>query len=263
MKSPSTGTGQHVVAGIDRLVAAHRLHEVRALQGFTRDEPMNSDEPTGTTSSGPKKKELVTVSLGKPTDWLPAYEVFGEGIFVTLDEEKLSRWEKRDSVIVETQRLGAKAGALMGDLMGVATTNPRLYLLHTLAHVLIRQLSFDCGYPSASLRERLYVSERDGEIPMGGFLIYTADSDAEGSMGGLARQAEPENFALTLDRALSKSRWCSLDPVCSESRGGFNGANKSACHACCLVPETACELWNLHLTREFLVGSSTDLSFFD
>ena len=36
---------------------------------------------------------------------------------------------------------------------------PRFVTVHTLAHLLINELIFTCGYSSASLRERLYVSE--------------------------------------------------------------------------------------------------------
>ena len=35
-------------------------------------------------------------ALGLQTDWLPASEVKGEGIFVRLDEEALHAWEKSD-----------------------------------------------------------------------------------------------------------------------------------------------------------------------
>jgi hypothetical protein len=58
----------------------------------------------------------------------------------------------------------------------------KFMLLHTLAHVLINQLSFDCGYGSASLRERLYCDFTDPSRPMHGFLIYTASGDSEGTM---------------------------------------------------------------------------------
>ena len=38
---------------------------------------------------------------------------------------------------------------------------PRYLLVHTFAHALMRQLTLECGYSTAALRERLYVSEGD------------------------------------------------------------------------------------------------------
>jgi uncharacterized protein (DUF1501 family) len=48
--------------------------------------------------------------------------------------------------------------------------SPRFVLRHTLAHLLINELVFACGYSSASLRERLYVSDAAGR-QMAGLLI--------------------------------------------------------------------------------------------
>jgi hypothetical protein len=125
-------------------------------------------------------------------------------------------------------------------------------MLHTLAHILIRRLIFSCGYGSASLRERLYVTENK-DYPMAGILIYTASGDCEGSMGGLVRMGEPEQLAVTFEAALEDARWCSSDPVCEESSlqggQGTDGLNVAACHSCALLPETSCELFNRFLDR--------------
>ena len=129
-------------------------------------------------------------------------------------------------------------------------------LLHTLAHVLINQLSFDCGYGSASLRERLYCDFTDPSRPMHGFLIYTASGDSEGTMGGLVRQGNPGRLETTLRRALKHAAWCSSDPVCIESKGqGSDNSNLAACHGCCLLPETSCEEGNRLLDRALLIGT--------
>ena len=138
-------------------------------------------------------------------------------------------------------------------------------LLHTLAHVLINQLAFDCGYGSASLRERLYCDISDKEHPMQGILIYTASGDSEGTMGGLVRQGRSGRFESTLKRALQHAAWCSSDPVCIETTGqGADSANLAACHGCCLLPETSCEEGNRLLDRGLLVGTPKDkpLGFF-
>ena len=58
-----------------------------------------------------------------------------------------------------------------------------MYLVHTFSHLIMRELEFRCGYPTASLSERIFVSN-DENYKMYGCLIYTAEG-AEGSMGGL------------------------------------------------------------------------------
>jgi len=236
---------------IDRLVAARKLHEVRALRGFTRITPEADHE------------QIVPASLDPSIRWLPAYEVFGEGIFFTLKENLVADWEARAAVRNVVSELTTSSRSKPGDVGNISINNPRLYLLHTIAHLVIRQLSFDCGYPAASLRERLYLTEEDGKVPMAGILIYTADSDSEGSMGGLVRQSRPQDFLLTLSRALSHADWCSLDPICGETRSGPHGVNQAACHACCLSPETSCELFNQFLNRSLITNDNTDISFLE
>jgi len=46
----------------------------------------------------------------------------------------------------------------------------------------MRELEFSCGYPTASLKERLYISTNP-EKQMSGLLIYTAEgSEDEGEI---------------------------------------------------------------------------------
>ena len=55
-------------------------------------------------------------------------------------------------------------------------------LLHSFAHLLIRQLAYDSGYDSSSISERIYAS--NGSNGMAGILLYTASGDSEGTLGG-------------------------------------------------------------------------------
>jgi hypothetical protein len=133
----------------------------------------------------------------------------------------------------------------------------RYLLVHGLAHILINQFVFECGYSTASLRERLYVSA-DARAPMAGFLIYTAAGDSEGTLGGLVRLGRQQRLGPVVRRALSRAAWCSADPVCSENLGGQGSrlANLAACHACVLLPETSCETINQGLDRAMIVGTA-------
>jgi hypothetical protein len=135
----------------------------------------------------------------------------------------------------------------------------RLILLHTLAHVLMRQLALDCGYSSASLRERLYCSA-DPSSPMAGILIYTATPDSEGSLGGLVEMTRSDKLGPVIERALEGSRLCANDPLCADREGIMHGnsLNGACCHACLLLSETACELGNYHLDRSVLMGTLSE-----
>jgi hypothetical protein len=136
---------------------------------------------------------------------------------------------------------------------------------HTQSHILINQLVFESGYSSAALKERLFVSS-DKDAPMAGILIYTASGDSDGSLGGLVRMGRPALFEGVVRTAMSRASWCSADPVCSENLGGSGTRleNRSACHACTLLPETACETINNGLDRSSLVGvpQNQNLGFF-
>lgn len=119
----------------------------------------------------------------------------------------------------------------------------------------MRELEFSCGYPTASLKERLYISSNNDKN-MSGVLIYTAEG-SEGSMGGLVSQGEPFKILEIIRKSLSRSSNCSSDPLCWESEGqGVFELNLSACFSCSLVAETACEEMNLGLDRRVLVDEN-------
>lgn len=245
---------------LDRIRSVSILRETRVLRGFTRvrDDILR-------LSAG--KALLRRTSLSPARDWLPAYVVKGEGIYLELDETRLEAWENRADVrdragkIVEFLR---RAGSRHAGRDEIAS--PRYVLLHTLSHLLINELVYSCGYSSASLRERLYASTSKNRR-MAGLLIYTAAGDSEGTMGGLVRMARPERLQSTFTNALANARWCSTDPVCMDAgeRGqGPDSCNLAACHGCALLPETSCEEFNRFLDRGLVIGTfeNPSLGFF-
>jgi len=128
----------------------------------------------------------------------------------------------------------------------------RYILLHTLSHVLIREFALECGYGTASLKERLYVGSK--ERPMAGLLLYTAAPDSEGTLGGLVGLGHPENLGRLLRQALERAQLCTSDPLCAEHNPtGDASLHGAACHACLYVPETSCERGNRYLDRALLV----------
>lgn len=229
-----------------------RLREVRALRAFTRVEPPDPAHPKGWARLS-----------ADPVDWLPGMEVLGEGIFMMLNEDTLTTWEQRDDVVARCSPIVANYGSRFSTLGADPDREitPRFLLLHTLAHVLISQLSLECGYPAASLRERIYSSGR-----MAGLLVYTAAADSAGSLGGLIAQAEPKRLAASVLEGLARAAWCSADPLCAESEAsGVDSLNLAACHACCLLPETSCEEMNTLLDRGVIVGlpGASELGYFN
>ena len=131
--------------------------------------------------------------------------------------------------------------------------NQNFILLHTFAHIIINELSYECGYGSSAIKERLYFSA-SSEKPMNGILLYTT-GDSEGSLGGLVRLGEPQTLTKIITNSIEKAKWCSLDPVCLESSGqGPDACNLAACHNCALVAETCCENGNRLLDRDLLIN---------
>ncbi len=245
------------------VILIHKLRETRAFAGFTRVYP---DDGTGLED----RKKLLRRKLPKgERDWLPAYVVFGEGIFIELDESRLRQWENRASVNMRVQRLDAQYQTVRRTKgLRSRRIDQRFLLLHTLSHLLMNRLTYECGYSSAALRERLYCSSHP-DHPMAGILIYTAAGDAEGTMGGLVRMGKPGNLEPVIRRALESAGWCSADPVCAEAGEvggqGPESLNLAACHNCALVPETACEEFNRFLDRGMAIGTpaDTDIGFFE
>lgn len=225
-----------------------KLRETRAFIGFSRLEP-------GTASITERKK---MIRIGDE-DWLPAIEVCGEGIFFEFNSEALSEWAQKVNVSNRIQMLNRAYRKAKFGKEAKGELRPEFVLIHTFAHLMINQLSYDCGYGSSSIRERIYCEKTSNQYKMYGVLIYTASGDSEGSLGGLVRQGLPGHIEDTIVNTVKNALWCTSDPICIQSVGqGPESCNLSACHNCALLPETCCELGNRLLDRGTVVGSISD-----
>lgn len=246
---------------IDRVRQVSTLQETRALRGFTRvtDSDLTLEEG--------KRLLRRTPIRDKQKDWLPAYVVKGEGIYLELSQKRLQQWETTKQVVERAKLINDRfRTATARRHIKQRTITPRFILLHTLSHILINQLVFTCGYSSASLRERLYTSNVEGS-EMSGLLIYTASGDSDGTLGGLVRMAEQDRLTDVFLKAINVARWCSTDPVCmdiGEHGQGPDSCNLAACHGCAFVPETSCEEFNRFLDRGLVIGTfeNKDIGFF-
>lgn len=208
---------------------------------FTRASNEDSDEGPGNDTVN----QMIFNRNRNEVLALPANQNFGEGLFFALNEDMVQEFCDR---MTDSNRynvgnytgLGQNLVNQMNDY-GAA----QFYLLHTFSHIIMKELEFTCGYPTASLQERLYYSDR-----MCGVLIYTADG-SEGSMGGLVAQGSPITIEKIIRKAIERAIDCSSDPLCWEHTN--DQLNLAACFSCCMVSETSCEHFNMGLDRRALV----------
>lgn len=231
---------------IKSISLVHKLRETRALAGFSRLEPNNR-------ANIAEQKKMLRLGSG---DWLPAIEVTGEGIFFEFSQRALDAWAMLPQV---EKRVDAMTRSYLKSIIGQrdpGELRPQFVMLHTFAHLMINQLSYECGYGSSSIRERIYCERFTNELGMYGILLYTASGDAEGSLGGLVRQGRPGRLEDTICDAIQNAGWCSSDPICIQSIGqGPDSCNLAACHNCALLPETCCETGNRLLDRALVTGT--------
>lgn len=250
------------ISGIERVVLTHKLREVRVQVGFTRlDFPAPS-------FSGEHDLGVRTAPLGLTTDWLPAVEVFGEGVFLVLDEGAVQAWEQRPEVEARAAELqSAHEAHYAGSTSPPAFPGARFYLLHSLAHLLVTAVSLECGYSASAIRERIYCAAADSTGPMAAILLSTATPGTEGTLGGLVSQGRV--IADHLAHAQRLGRLCSNDPVCAAhdpTSPGDRRADGAACHGCLYIAESSCEFFNRFLDRALVVpclGKPPELAFFE
>jgi len=233
--------------GIEAVIQLHRVREVLALVGFTRFEAVTPD------INGEYETDVERAQIAIEPTWLPAVENRGEGLFVQLNGKAVMSWLGRHTV---KQRLDALARGHAH--WAKDRKSQRLFpggpyvLMHTLSHLLMQSLAMRCGYPSSSIRERIYTAT---DAQRFGILLYTGSPDAEGTLGGLVQQAR--HMEDHLAQALRMSGLCSNDPVCAQHVPGESLESRwlhgAACHGCALVAETSCEMRNDYLDRALVV----------
>lgn len=225
-----------------RIIRITRLREVRVLLGFTRVEapdPDADDQPN-----------IVYLNKGKEEKWLPAAEVHGEGIFLEFNKEALEKWLSDPQVLTLSKRY-AECYKEFCDAKGWTITvlrDAKYVLMHTFAHLLIKQMSMSSGYSSSAIRERIYFGDK-----MSGILLYTGSADKEGSLGGLVELGTFSKLIPMMRDAFQEALLCTNDPECMNHVPAGDNSNGAACHSCCMISETACENGNRMLDRGLVV----------
>jgi hypothetical protein len=126
---PDPSDARSGCGGLIRSVSLiRRLREVRVVRGFHRHLPGELDR-------------LTSVAERAQTDWLPAAEVFGEGIFIRMDADVMSAWaaalpaselQRKDRLCEAIERRGIRF---------LPAPSPEFIAMHGFAHLLIRQLT--------------------------------------------------------------------------------------------------------------------------
>ena len=196
----------------------------------------------------------------KAKTWLPCVVKKGEGIFIVFNEDFINKC-LNDKV---TERLNSmiqnhKDWEQVSNWPSSQEVDEQFILLHSISHLLIKEISLASGYNEASISERIYSSK-----DMRGLLIYTT-SAGDGSLGGLVRQID---LIKIINKALNNKKTCSRDPICineDPKRMRDKGLslhlrqNGSACFGCMMLPETSCENFNKMMDRKILVDENFGL----
>ncbi len=241
------------MAPIERVVLVHRLREVVAQVGFTRFESAAPD------IEGELELGVRSAALSREPKWVPAIENKGEGVFIQFSSKAVMDWVKKPAVEKRGLKLKEGFDAWKREHQGSKREFPGLpyLLLHSCAHLLITAVALECGYPSSSIRERIYALPNIGY----GILLYTGSSDAEGTLGGLVQVGR--RIHETVRNAIELGLLCSNDPVCAQHDPASGHEHRylhgAACHGCVLISETSCEQQNDFLDRALVVRTVESL----
>lgn len=240
---------------LSHVVAVERVKKANAFIGFTRIDALDrvGDAPS---------RIAPLVQSGKPK-WVPATEDRGEGVFLRFDEDVIRTWEDgvfgskvwQSHEAAHERNVKRRQSRTAEKIVAAERMPPpRYWALHTMSHLLIREMAMSSGYGSASLSERLYAwRETDDREAAAGILIATTSPDSEGTLGGLVDLARTERLEGVFRDALRRAERCSSDPICAHRvpSGQEDFLHGAACHFCLFVSETSCEKANRFLDRRF------------
>jgi hypothetical protein len=210
------GNRDNGVKYITRISAIERLKETSVLLSYTRMGKRGEDHQwyncqTGQTATM-NPKEVLPFDGPNPTTWMPVVEDYGEGI---LFEVNINSFTDNRDVIV---------------------------FVHTFCHIIMKELEFNCGYPLASLKEKIYI---DCDNKKAGFIIYTI-AGSEGSYGGLISLVHNNKIEDLIVRGVERAKNCPNDPICINEPAAH-------CFACLDLPETSCVKFNDDLNRKYFL----------
>lgn len=243
------------------VIAVDRIRKANAFIGFTRIDALDR--------VGDDSARIAPIALSGKPKWAPATEDRGEGLFIRFDEDVVSSWEVgvlnsdvwAAHVAAHERNLARRQSRTAAELDAEERMPPpRYWAIHTLSHLLIREMAMSSGYGSASLAERIYAwSKSDDRAPAAGVLITTTSPDSEGTLGGLVDLARTDRLEEVTLEALHRAQRCSSDPICAHRvpRDQEDFLHGAACHFCAFLSETSCERANRFIDRRFVLDINT------
>ncbi|MCO7218475.1 DUF1998 domain-containing protein [Klenkia sp. PcliD-1-E] len=263
-KADSRKVADELQPSVTAVVAVERLKKVNAFIGFTRIDAFDRIDDAS--------DRVAPLTRTGAASWVPATEDRGEGVFIQFDEARVAAWEADvlDRPVWQRYKEAHRLNFLRRTSKTAAEIDPdgrfpspRYWAIHTLSHLLIREMAMSSGYGSASLTERIFAWPGDDDVqPAAGLLVSTTSSDSEGTLGGLVELAKPAKLQKVVLDALRRGTRCSSDPICSHRApcGKEDFLHGAACHFCLFVSETSCERTNRFLDRRMVLDLVSDPS---
>lgn len=244
--------------GLSEVSLVRDLPVISATYGYTRRAFQPTYEELNVTSLPTEIRPFPALSdyaagsrLGRQelvgTQPILAREGEHEGVFLSLDAERVVRWLSANGI--DLPATAVHADPLPGLLRALEPID-RYYdgiwgcpvrrlvfgLVHSLSHSAMRAASWFAGLERTSLSEYVF-------LPLLGTVVF--DTSGSFQLGGLETLAR-DHLAAFLEALREDALTCIYDGECIDARG--------ACHGCIHSPEIACRVFNHGLSRAFLVG---------
>ena len=241
--------------GISELLYVEDLPVITATVGYTRRSFEPTYEELGAKRVPTEIRALPSLQkdsaqkLSKPevlgTVPILAREGEHEGIFISLDANRVLTWLERNGVTLPNESLPPIArilGALepvdkyYDNIWGLRVRRLVFGLIHSVSHASMRAVTRYAGLERTSVSEYLF-------LPLLGCVVF--DNSSTFRLGGIATMVR-DHLAAFLNNLSGEAIECLYDTECIDHRG--------ACHGCLHSPEISCRVFNHGLSRAFLLG---------
>ena len=241
--------------GLREMALVEDLPVISATFGYTRrsadpiyQELSSSSLPT-TLRAFPPLDRLAARALGKAdligTIPVLAREGKHEGVFLSLDPERVVEWAERNQVSLPLKGEDP-IKRILAALEPVDRYHDHIWkcyarrfifgLVHSFSHALMRVTSRFAGLERTSVSEYLL-------LPLLGTVVF--DNSSTFMLGGIEMMMR-DHLVGVLEELQEDAMNCIFDVSCIDRNG--------ACPGCIHSPEIACRVFNHGLSRAFLIG---------
>ncbi len=168
-----------------------------------------------------------------------------EGIFLSLEPERVVRWLEANGVVLP-MRDSPSIVRILNALEEVSRYYDDIWdhpirrlvfgLVHSVSHLAMRAASRYAGVERTSVGEYVF-------LPLLGTVVF--DNSSTLRLGGMETLVR-DHLSAFLETLANEATTCLYDAECIDHRG--------ACHGCIHSPEISCRVFNHGLSRAFLIG---------